>query len=361
MNANGPNERRAASSRTIRLDITWRSVFRILLGILVAYAAVVLWPVAKLLIVATLIAVALSPIVWWVTRRGLPRWVGLVLASGALLVLVVACFAIIGPMVFRQASALGQNLPGIRDQVISHLSRAGPLQKALQNAVDPTTVADSQRVLENALLLVKTTAGGLFEFLLVLALAIYVMVDGPRTLRWLIVFFPVAERQRISEALRQVAELIFAYVAGQCLVSTLAALFVMLLLSVLQVPMALLLGIMAGIFDALPIIGFFLFVSLAMLVGVSVSPTTALLIFAVYGSYHLFENFYILPRVYGNKLKLSKLAVPLAIAAGGLLAGVGGAIAALPIVAAYPVVERLWLATRFEPDTLKAHEGNLET
>ena len=84
-----------------------------------------------------------------------------------------------------------------------------------------------------------------------------------------------------------------------------------------------------------------------------------MLILVLYGAYHLFENFVVVPRVYGKKLKLSKLAVLLAVAAGGLVAGVVGAIAALPVVAAYPVVERLWLAPRLPPDTVKAHEeGN---
>ncbi len=123
--------------------------------------------------------------------------------------------------------------------------------------------------------------------------------------------------------------------------------------------MALLLGIIAGICDILPIIGFFIAVFLAMAIGLTVSPSTAAAIFVLYGAYHLFENFFIIPRVYGKKLKLSKLAVPLAVTVGGLLGGVIGAIAVLPLVAAYPVVERLWLAPRLAPDTVKAHEEDV--
>ena len=62
--------------------------------------------------------------------------------------------------------------------------------------------------------------------------------------------------------------------------------------------------------------------------------------------------------MYGRKLKLSKLAVPLAVATGGMVAGVVGAIAVLPIVAAYPVIERLWLAPKLEPDTVREHEAS---
>jgi len=182
------------------------------------------------------------------------------------------------------------------------------------------------------------------------------MADGLRAIKWLIVFFPAGEREKISQALGQISHLISSYVTGQFFISVLAATYLFIVLKLLGVPMALLVGIFAGICDILPIIGFFLAVFLAMAMGLANSPTTAALIFVFYGAYHLFENFFIVPRVYGKKLRLSKLAVPLAVAAGGLVAGVVGAIAVLPIVAAYPVVERLWLAGKFEPDTVKSHE-----
>jgi len=222
--------------------------------------------------------------------------------------------------------------------------------------MSPVTVADSRVVLERALVVVGTTVTGLVHFALVIVLAVYLMADGPRALKWLIVFFPVTERGKISQALGQVSELIFAYVGGQSLISALAATYLIVVLEVLGVPMALLLGLVAGICDIVPIVGFCVAVSLAMVMGLSVSPTTAVLVFVCYGAYHLFENLYILPRVYGKKLKLSKLAVPLAVAAGALVAGVVGAIAVLPLVAAYPVVERLWLAPKLAPDTVKSHE-----
>jgi predicted PurR-regulated permease PerM len=340
----------------VQLEITWKSVMRVLLGVLLAYLAVLLWPIVRMLVLAILIAVALSPLVSWARRKGWPRWVGVLLASATLLVVVVGCFAIIGPEVFRQAASLSDNLPKVTRQILAHLPPSGPVRQALEGGLNSGTIADSRLVLERALSLVESTAGLLFRFTVVIVLAIYLLADGPRAVKWLIVFFPAQERQRISQGLSQVAELIFGYVVGQCLVSALCAAYVFLLLTLLGVPKALLLGVIAGICDVVPILGFCVAVCLAMLMALTVSPTTALLVFLLYGAYHLFENFVVVPRVYGKKLKLSKLAVPLAVAAGGLVAGAVGAIAVLPLVAAYPVVERLWLAPKLEPDTVKAHE-----
>ncbi len=341
----------------VQIEITWKSILRLLLGVLLAYAAIVLCPILKMLILAILLAVGLHPIVRWVERKGGPRWLGLLVASATLVALVVGCFAVVAPIVFRQIAALGENLPKLREQFIAQLPSSGVLRQALENGMSPGSVADSRLFLERLLLILGTTVGGMFYSVLVVALALYVLADGPRALKWLIVFFPSGQRERISQALAQISRLISSYVTGQCLLSGFCATYLFLVLMSLNVPLALLLGIIAGICDILPIVGFFIAVTLAMVMGLTVSPLTAALVFVLYGAYHLFENFFIVPRVYGRKLKLSKLAVPLAVAAGALLGGVVGAIAVLPLVAAYPVVEKLWLASKLEPDTVREHEG----
>jgi predicted PurR-regulated permease PerM len=346
------------TTHKVSLEITWKSVMRVLLGVLLAYLAVVLWPVIKMLILAILIAVALYPLVRRVEHKGWPRWAGVLVASATLVGVVVGCLATVAPVALRQAASLSENLPKVREQILARLPASGPVRQALENGMNAGTVADSRAVLQRATLLLETTAGNLFRFLVVIVLAIYLLIDGPRALNWLVVFFPAREWEKISQARGQIGHLIFAYVTGQFLVSTFCAAYLLVVLLCLGVPMALLLGVIAGICDVVPIIGFCVAVGLAMMMALTVSPGTALLVFVLYGAYHLFENFVVVPRVYGKKLRLSKLAVPLAVAAGGLVAGVVGAIAVLPLVAAYPVVERLWLAPRLAPDTVKAHEKN---
>jgi predicted PurR-regulated permease PerM len=345
-------------TQRVQVEVTWGSILRLLVAVLLAYAAFLLWPIFKLLVLAILIAVAVYPIVRWAERRGLPRWAGVVLASAALLVVVVGFFAIIAPMVFHQMDALAESLPGLRDKIIAQLPPSGGVRQALEKSINSATVGDYRIVLERTLAVVQTTLGGLVNFVVVIAFSIYLIVDGPRALKWLIVFFPISEREKISRALHEISRLVSSYVGGQFLVSALCATYLFLILRILGVPMALLLGIIAGICDVVPVLGFFIAVFLAMAMGLTVSPSTAGLVFLLYGPYHLFEYFFIVPNVYGKRLKLSILAVPLAIVAGGTLGGIVGAIAALPIVAAYPVVERYWLAPKLAPDTVKEHEGS---
>jgi predicted PurR-regulated permease PerM len=132
--------------------------------------------------------------------------------------------------------------------------------------------------------------------------------------------------------------------------------YAFIILSLLHVPNAALLGIIAGVFDILPLIGFFLSILPAVIVALSVSTTTAVLVFVLYGAYHLVENYFIVPKVYGNRLRLSTLTVLVSCMAAALVAGVVGAIAILPIVASYPIIERIWLKRHLEPDTVAKHE-----
>lgn len=345
-----------AKSSGLRLDIGWKTIIKVLLGVLLAYVAVKLWPLFKLLAVAILLAVALYQVVSWGCRKGWPRWAGLLLASATLVVAVVGLFGLVGPLAFRQASTLGKELPKIKQQVLSHLPRSGPLNSALQKAVNSGSGTNSQRLLEQGLTAAKTTVGSLFDLALVLVFAIYFMVDGPRALKWCIAYFPGEQRPRVSAGLAEIGSRIEAYVAGQFIVSSLFAGYVFALLSLLHVPMALLLAVLAGLFDVLPMLGIFLAVLPAMLVGLTVSPRTALFILAGYIGYHLLEDYLILPKVYGNKLQLSTLAVLLAFTVGGMLAGVVGAVAVLPLVAAYPALERLWLRPPLEPEVVEEHE-----
>jgi predicted PurR-regulated permease PerM len=339
----------------VRIEVTWKSIFRCFLAVMLAYLAILLWPIVKLLILSVLIAVALYPTVVWVDRMGCPRWAGQFLAAFALPVLFVGCFIVIGPLLFHQFAALGDNLPRLRDQFIAQLPPSGPLHLALENSINPGTVADSRLLLQKAMVLTETTVGGLIYVIVVITLAVYLILDGANAMRWLIRFCPVTERAKILEALSQISRLVSSYVSGQCLISVFCAAYMFLIATLLGVPTALLLAIVAGICDIVPIIGFFVAVFLAMALAFSISPTTSLLILVLYGAYHLFENLFIVPKVYGRQLKLSKVAVPIAIAAGGMVAGVVGAVAVLPLVAAYPVVERLWLAPKLPPETVSAN------
>jgi predicted PurR-regulated permease PerM len=119
------------------------------------------------------------------------------------------------------------------------------------------------------------------------------------------------------------------------------------------------LAVLAGLLDFVPVLGICISLALGALMALTVSPATSLLVLTFYGAYHVLEAYVIMPKVYGEKLRLSPLAVLLSMLAGGMVAGVVGAIAILPLVAAYPALESLWLAPQLEAEVVKDHQDQL--
>ena len=119
---------------------------------------------------------------------------------------------------------------------------------------------------------------------------------------------------------------------------------------------ALLLAILSGILDVLPMIGFFLALAPAVAMAFSVSPFAAGAVSVAYLLYHLAETYFIVPWVYGNRLRLSTLTVLVSCLAAGIVAGVVGVIVILPIVASYPIFERIWLRPVLGPGTVDRHD-----
>jgi len=151
-----------------------------------------------------------------------------------------------------------------------------------------------------------------------------------------------------------VTEAVFHYVAGNLITSLFAAAFVFVSLTLLNVPAAFLLAVLAGVCDFVPILGFFVALTPAVLLALTISPGTALAVVGLYGLCHAIENYAIVPKVCGHHLKLSGVAVLLGLGIGAALGGIIGALLALPVVSAYPIVERNTELTR------KGHGRNKE-
>jgi predicted PurR-regulated permease PerM len=127
-------------------------------------------------------------------------------------------------------------------------------------------------------------------------------------------------------------------------------------LRLLGVPGALLLALLAGLMDIIPVLGFILATIIATLVALSVSPQIALAVLLLYAAFQTLEGYWLIPRVHGRNMRVSMLTVLLGLLAGGMLAGIPGAIASLPIVASYGAVEKIWLKPFLRDGVAEKHE-----
>jgi predicted PurR-regulated permease PerM len=339
---NDPNE--------IQLRIPFTTMLKIAFFGLLVLIVITLWPVILMLVVAVLIAVMLAPLVRWLERHRVRRGVAIALVGllefGVLALLV----GVIIPTTASELSDLAKNAPQIRKDLYA---RVPYLKQVLNEGRQPQW----REWLMRGFTAGKFALEGLTAVIFVLVVAIYLLIEGQQTLDWLIAFAPQRHRRKVRQTVDEAGEVILAYVRGNFITSTICAAWMLTVLLLLHVPAAVPLAIFAFFCDFVPVVGTIVMTVPAGLLALTISPTTALIVVAAVVFYHLLENYLIIPRVYGKSMRLSTLAVLLAVTVGGVLQGVMGAVLILPFVAAYPIVERIWLREQLPDDTNAIHQA----
>jgi predicted PurR-regulated permease PerM len=336
------------------IDIAPAAIAKVIAGIALVWLWLHLWQLLMLVIVALVVAIGLDPLVEWLQRRRVPRALAATAPVVVLTVLVVGFFWITGSVLASQAKDLSGRMGEIRHALAVRVP--APWRGAILRSgipVDAATVAgylvDAGRLL----------VSGAIIGILALILTIYLLIEGRQTYAWLVAYAPPAYRDRVHVTAAEAQKAIYGYVVGNVATSLFATVVVFIALTLLHVPAALLLAVLAGVCDFVPVLGFIFSSVPAVLLGLSVSPAAGLAVAGVYAAYHLAENYYIGPKVYGDRLKLSNIAVILAFAVGAEIGGVGGALLALPLAALYPVIERVWLKDYLARDAVATH-GRLQ-
>ena len=337
--------------RRIAVDIRWTAIVKLLAAAALVWIWLTLAQLVLVLIVAVLLAVTLNPVVDWFERHGWARWSAAALIFVTLLAGLGGFAWLTWTSVADQASYASSHISQFEHELLDRLPTW------IRDAAGVKSGAGVQSTLAlSALRLGRSAISAVVVSALALILTMYLVVEARETCDWLLAFVPKAKRAKAEQTIAEAQRVIFAYVAGNGLTSVMAAVFVLILLSILKVPAALLLALIAGLFDFVPVIGFIASSIFAVAMALTVSPGTAIIVFSLYLAYHLIENYLISPWAYGDFLKLSNVAVILAFAIGAELAGVIGALIALPIAAAYPAIERIWLREQLADGTVKEHQ-----
>jgi len=319
-------------------------------------AMVQLRSLAAMLVLAIFLAITMAPICEAIQRRGGPRWVAIGVCALLLFGTVGGFFFFVTPLAAGQMGGLIKMLPSFKEQVVARLPSAGAFRDLVEGVLQSANFNDPAPLMREFFNYAALAVERILQLFVVLILAIYLLVDGRRVYAWLLAFLPERQQARVGKAAPEVEEVIFNYMGGQLITSLLCAVFCFAVLAILGVPNALLLAVMAGIFDILPIIGFLMSLVPAVASALTVSASAAWLVALLFTGYHLLENYYIVPKVYGNRLRLSGLTVLVGCLAAGLLAGPVGIVVVLPLLACYPIIERTWLRPVLVPGTVEEHE-----
>ncbi len=335
-------------ARAVHLPVS--TIAKVLLTLFALWAIYKLGPIIALSLIAVVLAIALEPVVAWLQRRGVPRWLAATLTVLVLVSGLVGFAVLCGSSLLAQARQVIERFGSLQTYFRARLPP--PLERAIKGSRIP---ADASVIAGYAMSLGGRVIYAVLGAAVAFILTIYFLIEGRQTWNWLVAYVPQRNRARVHETADAACRAILHYVAGNVATSVFAGVTVFVALSLLHVPAALLLAVLAGVCDFVPVLGFIVSAVPAVLLALAVSPAVAVMVAAIYIGYHFAENYLIGPLVYGGSLRLSNLAVLLAFAVGAELFGIVGALLALPVAAMYPCVEDIWLREYLARDAADTH------
>jgi predicted PurR-regulated permease PerM len=338
-----------AGSDRVALTIPWRTLLKIIAALAFVWCLLRLLQIVLVILVAVILAVTLDPVAEWLERHGMSRRVAAMFLGLALIGALGGFIWLTWSALAEQAQYVGTHLREFEKQVLQALP---PWARDLAVA---NGQAAGSRLGTLALTFGQSAMWAAGLIVLGIVLTIYFLIEGGRTHDWLIAFVPRQHRARVDRTVAESRDVIFAYVVGNVITSIIATVATFAALWWMGVPAALLLAVIAGLSDFVPVIGFVLSAIPAIILAVTVSTKITLLVIAFYIVYNTVENYFISPWAYGDRMNLSDLAIILAFAAGAQVGGVIGALLSLPIAAIYPTVERIWLRERLPEETVREH------
>ncbi|MEU1038998.1 AI-2E family transporter [Streptomyces sp. NPDC005907] len=306
----------------------------VLMRVISAVQLVILAFVAALLITALL-----QPTVARLRRLGVPR--GLATALTAILGFVV--MGLVGWFVVWQVMENIDNLSSQVQDGIDELRKwllnspfhvtdkqINEIAKNLREAVGANTDQITSAGLEGVTVIVE----GLTGILLTMFSTLFLLYDGKRIWQWTLKLVPAAARPGVAGAGPRAWRTLTAYVRGTVIVALIDAIFIGLGIYFLDVPMAVPLAVFIFLFAFIPLVGAVVSGALAVVVAlVTQGVFAAVMVLAVVLAVQQIEGHILQPFILGRAVRVHPLAVVLSVAAGGMIAGIGGAVVAVPLVA----------------------------
>jgi predicted PurR-regulated permease PerM len=341
-------ERPSAAPRVVVIN-RWPPLEVLRAGLVViglGVGAYLLWRVQEVLFLLTLaiqLPTAIEPLVNRLRRGPFTRGSGVLVVYTVIIVTIGLPAYVIVPSVVSQAASFSETLPERLQQLrpyAEHLQprpaqsfAVGVLDNAIQAVQSPPRPAQEEIVQAGA-----TAAHTVLSFFSVFVLAYYWLVERPSIKRVILRTVPVRHARGVNTVWMEVEEKLGGWVRGQLILMLAIGAMATPGYFFIGLPNPILLGVAAGLFEIIPMVGPFLAFAPAVLVALAIDPTRALFVVGYALVIQQIESNVLVPRVMGRTVGVSPLTVLLGILVGTTLAGLPGAFLAVPIAGALQVL-----------------------
>jgi predicted PurR-regulated permease PerM len=360
--------RRVSYLGPLMADVPVRTVVKIVLVIvaivLCLYLIYLLRRPITWVFIAMFIAVALSGPVNRLNRH-MKRGFAIAIVYLGLLGVIAALTALLVPPIVDEGTNVADNAPSYVQDVRDYVEKNKRLREINQDyqitdkleeeaAKLPSRIGGAAGVLRD---IGFGIVNGIFAFVTIMVLAAFMLSGGPTWRRSALGLLPADRAARIDRLLNHMAGAVSGYVTGALVVAFIAGSATFIVLTILGVPFAAPLAVVAGTFSLVPLVGATIAAVLIGIVTLFGDFPTDTILWAVWAIvYQQIENNLIQPQVQKRTVKVNGFIVLVSVLFGATLLGVLGAVVAIPIAASIQIVIRDWWEYRRESQLVKPVE-----
>jgi predicted PurR-regulated permease PerM len=339
------------------VELRPRTILRVLFIVLaVAITLEIVWIARHVLswvVIALFLALALDPLVRFIQRRtGLNRGLSITVAYVIVLIVVVAVGATFIPKLIDEVNGFVQALPNYVHDLTHGRGRLGFLERkynVVEKVRAQVKAGGAKKVLGlsgAALSVTKSVISIVAATVTIVFLTFFMLLEGGAWMERVYSLFPEESQARWRRVGDDIYRTVGGYVTGNIVISLIAGASITVVLLIMGVQYAVALGLLVAFLDLIPLAGATIAGVIVALVAFLHSVPAGIVVVVFFVVYQQIENHFLQPVIYGRTVQLSPLAVLVSVLVGAELAGIIGALAAIPVAGAIQVVVRDQLTAR---------------
>lgn len=319
-------------------EIAWSSVLKILAVVACIWLIFSISDTILLIFTVIILSISLSPLVEKLKNKiHIPRILAIIIIFILILALVFLTIYTIVPPVIEQLRNLYQTLPEYGKKMLPFLKS----MNMSSNTPDLSSLTNGN-VVNNIIQTAGNFFGSILDLVFILVLTFLLLIEEGGFVKYIISLFPVNDKNYAISIGKKISNKIGSWFSGQIFIMIIIGVINALGMWAVGIPYALVLGVLAFIFESVPNIGPIAAAVPALILAYLDAPWKAVYVIIFTLVLHQLSNQFLVPKVMGKILNISAFVIILGLIIGGELAGITGMILALPVVATIQVVAQEW-------------------
>lgn len=309
-----------------KIDISHRTIIFIALFIISLWMVYLIRGLLIILFISIIFVSALSPLVKFLVKLRLPKVLSIAIAYIIMITVVAGLLVSILPPLIEQSSRLISASPALIAQFFN-----------ITNLDKSVFSSEVTAISKNLFSITLSLFDNLLTIIFILVLTFYMLLEQDNLETHIASLFKSRE-ERVRGSMIEIEYKLGAWLQGQLILSLVIGVLSYIGLTILNIPFALPLALIAGVMEVIPVIGPIISALPAIFLALTISPALSLGVAVLYLIIQQIENHLIVPQVMKRAVGLNPLIVILAIAIGGRLLGISGALLAVPMAVVVQII-----------------------